>query len=104
MEGDQTKEGFNCWAVVEIMGHQRYAGRVSEQPIAGTVLLRIDVPAVGERLPFTKLFGGSAVFSIAPCSEEFARSVVEQCCDRPIEIYSPSVQRGLSFDPEFDGE
>jgi hypothetical protein len=35
---------FKTWAIVEVMGHQTFAGFVQEQVIAGTAMLRIDVP------------------------------------------------------------
>ncbi len=54
---------FPCWAIVEVMGHQKFAGMVHEQQVAGVGMLRIDVPAVPqegrcEQLePYTKLIG-----------------------------------------------
>ncbi len=39
-----TANKFDTWALVEIMGHQRAAGRVTEATIAGGVMLRIDIP------------------------------------------------------------
>lgn len=90
-------ETFDYWAVVEVMGHQLYAGRVSEQAIGGCAFVRVDVPAGGERLPFTKLLGQGSIFAITPCSEEAARAVAAQCVSRPIEIYTPSIQGRLPY-------
>lgn len=100
METEQAAAKFEQWAVVEIMGHQKYAGLVSEQPLAGTNLLRIDVPAIGERLAFTKLFGGGSIFCITPCSEEAARSVAARCHEAPVTVYAPSVQRAIGYDED----
>ena len=47
-------EKFECWAIVEVMGHSRYAGRVTEQAIGGCAFVRVDVPAVGERRPYCR--------------------------------------------------
>lgn len=47
------QDGF--WGVVEIMGHQRYAGYVSEQTLGGAALIRVDVPEVSGRAAFSKL-------------------------------------------------
>lgn len=88
-------EKFECWAVVEVMGHSRYAGRVTEQAVGGCAFVRVDVPAVGERLAFTKLLSQAAIFCITPCSEEAARAAAAQCYDLPITIYRPSIQRPL---------
>lgn len=35
---------FEGWAIVELMGHRRLAGWVSEVEIAGAPMLRLDVP------------------------------------------------------------
>jgi hypothetical protein len=40
-------EPFEGWAILELMGHRRLAGRVSEIEIAGAKMLRLDVPGVG---------------------------------------------------------
>lgn len=34
------------WAIVELMGHQRIAGRISQMVFGGVALVRVDVPAV----------------------------------------------------------
>lgn len=78
---------FNQWAILEIMGHQRYAGRVSEETIAGAAFLRIDIPARGDQPQFTKLFSPSSVYAITPCTEELARGVAEQLRQVPISVY-----------------
>lgn len=41
---DESKPTFDSWAIVEIMGHDKYAGRVTEEPLFGVNMLRIDVP------------------------------------------------------------
>lgn len=35
------------WAILELMGHRRLAGYVSEQEIAGAAFIRVDVPGTG---------------------------------------------------------
>jgi len=86
-------ERFDCFAIVEVMGHQTYAGRVSEQTIGGCALVRVDVAPQGERPGYTKLLGQGAIFAITPCSEDVARTVAEQSYNRPITIYDPPSNR-----------
>jgi hypothetical protein len=79
---NQTVTKFEEWAVVEIMGHKRFAGFVTEQAVGGTSFVRIDVPAIelktGDALPpFTKLFGAASIYCISPCTEETARAFAE---------------------------
>lgn len=73
-----TVEKFEERAVVEIMGHKRFAGKVTEQAVGGASFVRIDVPEIslptGDVLPaFTKLFGAASIYCISPCTEETAR-------------------------------
>ena len=78
---------FDQWAILEIMGHHRFAGRVSEQTVGGAAFVRIDVPEIGSRPAFTKLFGASSIYCISPVSEDVARMVAEQLGVQPISIY-----------------
>lgn len=50
------------WAIVEIFGHSRYAGIISEHAIGGCSFVRVDVPETGEEPAFTKLFGQGAIY------------------------------------------
>jgi hypothetical protein len=73
---------LETWAVLEIMGHNKFAGLLSEQTIAGHGFVRIDVPEVelegGTKLPaFTKMFGAASIYAISPCTEETARAFVK---------------------------
>jgi hypothetical protein len=77
-----TLEKFEEWAIVEIMGHKRFAGRVTEQAIGGASFVRIDVPDIelktGDVLPaFTKLFGAASVYCISPTTKEAALAFAE---------------------------
>ena len=83
MPGEDTAKPFDSWAIVEVMGHQCYAGRVTEETIAGTAFVRVDVPAIDGTPAFTKLLGASAIFCITPCDEEIARSYGARCGTKP---------------------
>lgn len=62
------------WAVVELLGHRTRAGRISEQEIAGTSFVRIDVPVEDKEDEFvTEYYGGGAIYSICPAAEEIIR-------------------------------
>ena len=84
---------FEGWAVLEIMGHNKFAGLVSEQTIAGHGFIRIDVPEVdvenGIKLPaFTKIFGAGSIYAISPCTEETAKAFVAMYRARAFSEYS----------------
>lgn len=78
---------FAHWCVVELMGHQRIAGMVTEANLFGSALMRVDVPALEtqHRPGFTKYYGASAIYAITPVEEEIARAVAEAYDNRPIE-------------------
>ena len=82
---EQTQ--FNSWALVELFGHQRIAGLVSEQQIAGAGFVRVDVPAVNGIPAYTKLYYPSAIYGITPCGEQEARRAAEYMHERPIQPY-----------------
>lgn len=102
MQDDPTK--FDQWALVEVMGHRRFAGRVTEEVIAGCGFVRVDVPAVGDRLPFSKLIGTASIYAITPVTEEVARQLAAQYAVRPVDVYAPSVQPALPWSGDDDGD
>ena len=75
---------IQTWAVVELMGHVKTAGQVTEETHFGTVLGRLDVPEIGDKPANTFFFGGASIFRITPCTEEVARLVLQQNFQAPI--------------------
>jgi hypothetical protein len=73
--------------IVELFGHQRIAGRVSEQQLGGTNFIRVDVPEVDEQPGFTKLYGASAIYAITPTDEATMIQAVRAFRVVPIEAY-----------------
>lgn len=71
MADDDT---FREWAVVELMGHRRLAGLVTEQTIAGQAFLRIDVPGDEDHTGATQFYGANSVYCLTPVTEEMARA------------------------------
>lgn len=82
---DETKQTFDCWAVLELFGHVRLAGRVTEASIGGCSFLRVDVPDrdTGE-VKFTRYFGNGAIYSMTPVTEEVARRVGDGNAAAPV--------------------
>lgn len=110
MKGNMSAEPFEQWAIVELFGHARIAGRVTEEQIGGASFIRVDVPAlqirrdggdltvpivIEEREAFTRLFGPAAIYSITPTSEEVARLAAAEFRSEPISVYIPSLRRML---------
>lgn len=103
-------ENFDSWAVVELMGHIRMAGRVTEEERFGAKMGRCDVPT--EEGSFTSVyFTGSSVYRMTPCSEEAARAVARRAQPEPVhqwelpkpaEVAKPSRPYSDSFTDQFD--
>jgi hypothetical protein len=66
---------FKTHALVELFGHARIAGLVSEQTIAGQGFVRVDVPATANGPAYTRLFGPSAIYSMTPVTEDVALAI-----------------------------
>lgn len=92
---------FEVHALVELFGHQRIAGKVSEQVIAGTGFIRVDVPAT-KKAAYTRFFNPAAIYGITPVDEATALALAGS-------IYCPDIMpmtaqmRQLSTS-EFSGE
>ena len=100
---------FECWAIVEVMGHRQFAGFVSEQAIGGASFVRVDVPAVqvdGEQLPaFTKLLGAGSIYAISPCTEDTAKAFAAKARTRSFSVYeAPRLPAPNEDEDELNGD
>lgn len=78
---------FDSWAIVDIMGHQRLAGRVTEETIGGVSLLRCDIPEVNGIPAWTTYLTAGSLYQMTPVTEEIARTIAEKLCKQPISLY-----------------
>ena len=84
----EQDEKFEAWAVVDLFGHQRVAGRVTEQQLGGETFVRVDIPKpTDEASYFTRLFGKGAIYSISLVDEPIAREVAKRCSPAPVGRY-----------------
>jgi hypothetical protein len=96
------------WAVVEVMGHNVFAGRVSDMALGGSSFIRVDVPEIAERIElragylngkygkhdtqipgapaYTKIIGAGSIYCITPCSEEVATKVADERRQKPVSV------------------
>ena len=92
------------WAIVELFGHARIAGTISEQAFGGAALVRVDVPEVryteetyidGEPASterciaaHTRSFGAASIYSINWCDEATALLAAHSMRHEPLRPYS----------------
>ena len=99
------QQKFEQWCIVELYGHNRIVGMVSEQSIGGATFVRVDVPEVqreAERVdqktfkretymetiaPFTKFFGQGAIYAITPTTQEIATAIAARLVVRPVNAF-----------------
>ena len=97
---------LKSWALVELFGHQRIVGFLSQQTFGTGVLFRVDVPDLLKktkvvRKGFTRYFGLSAIYSITPVDEDTVRRMLPSVDGTPGEARPLSLH---SFNRDYDGE
>lgn len=75
---------FAEWVILELMGHRRLAGFLTEQEIGGASFLRLDIPGENGRQAATQLYSPQAVYCITPTTEELARAVAGENQPEPV--------------------
>ncbi len=78
----EIEAGFQEWAIVELMGHVRMAGRVTEVEMFGAKLGRVDIP--NSEGFSTQIFNGSSLYRLTPTTEEIARAVAKSNQPEPV--------------------
>lgn len=80
-----TEGKFEEWAIIDLFGHQKIAGRISEEQIGGSSFVRVDVPVIP---PFTRLFGAAAIYSITITDEVTAKAAAQYWKPEPMDKWS----------------
>lgn len=78
-----TPPGFQQWCVVELFGHQRFAGLLTQAdwpPGFG----RLDIPATPGHEAVTQLINPSSIYRLTPTTEAIATAVAAQCRPEPV--------------------
>lgn len=73
------------WAIVELMGHVRVGGYVTEEERFGTKMGRIDIYTPDGRC-VTQYFGGQSVYRLTPTTEEIARAIARHA-PAPVSVW-----------------
>lgn len=74
----EQRESYAGWTVLELFGHRRLAGYVSEVQVAGAGFVRIQIPGDNGEWAAEQSYGPAAIYSITPCTEEVARAMVKR--------------------------
>lgn len=78
-------ESFDSWAIVELMGHVRMAGRVTEEERFGSKVGRVDIPKDDG---FTTVyFTAASIYRLTATTEELARAAAKGNQPKPVYQY-----------------
>lgn len=81
------------WGVLELMGHVKLAGYITEEEKFATKLGRIDIPGPDNTIA-TQYFAGGAIYRLTPTTEEIARATATANQPRPVQLWEvPALQR-----------
>ena len=83
---ENTNDNFGLWAILELMGHVKLAGFVTEEELFGGKIGRIDVPGKSGK-GITQYFGGHTVYRLTPVTEEVARMFAARSQPQPVYVY-----------------
>lgn len=78
------------WAVLELMGHRRIGGKVTEVEHFGAKMCRIDIPSRENTICgpkdvwTTQYYGGGSIYCLTPCSEDAARIAAKMSRPEPV--------------------
>ena len=85
-ESGETR--FESWGLLELFGHQRLAGRISDQTIGGVHFLRIDVPEVDGTPGYSRFFTQGAIYGMTPMEEAVARALAKRLRATPVDSFT----------------
>ncbi len=96
---ETEKKPFASWAILELMGHRRLGGYVTDESMFGTAMCRIDVPSEDGTVA-TQFYGGASIYCLTPCTGETARAVARDCRPEPVTEWDARRRSGA---PPVDG-
>lgn len=83
-ETTSPEVSLDTWAVIELFGHTRIAGKLTNVSIAGCGFIRVAVPAHGGLPGYTRDIAPKAVYAINPCDEAAAVVALSYCSGSPV--------------------
>lgn len=87
IEVKSESAALEMFGVVDLFGHTRIAGQISDFALGGESFVRVDVPAVEDVPAHTRLFGKGAIYSISFTGREIAQAVARNLKSKPITVY-----------------
>jgi hypothetical protein len=97
----QTEQIFDEWAICELLGHRRVAGRIREVQIAGAGFLRLDIPPTDGHPEQTQYIAPGSIYALHPVTEDVAQAVAKHCRPEPAHSWElPAAKDDWGLDDE----
>lgn len=96
-----SEERYAQWSILELLGHRRLAGFVTEQEIAGKGFLRIDIPGNEKKAAMTQFYSPDSVYGLTPTTKELACAAAAASSPEPVQRWELRLQEGKR-DPVID--
>jgi len=95
----EISEKFESWMILEIMGHRKLAGYVTEEEHAGIIMLRIDIP--NNKTEYTtQYYHPNSIFCITPINESDARKLSKAWRPQPFDYFD--LHKESKIKPDYD--
>jgi len=78
---------LDLFAIVELFGHTKMAGKVTEHSMGPATFIRVDVPETTQQPSFTRLLNPSAIYAINPTTQDVVNHMAQQFQNKPIESW-----------------
>lgn len=78
---------LELFAVVELFGHQKMAGKITEHNFGTATFIKVSVPETEQQPAYDRLLNPSAIYAINPVTEEVANEMAKSFQQRPIESW-----------------
>lgn len=102
-------DGFGVWCILELLGHVKLAGFVTEEELFGGKIGRVDIPSAGSGQDpnegdemVTQYFGGGSVYRLTPVSEDIARAFASRNRPRPVQVWELALPAPEPRDDPFE--
>ena len=80
----EAPQAFAQWCIVELLGHRRLAGLITEVQLAGAGFLRLDIPKTDRGPARTQYVAPASVYALHPVDETTATRVATTCYPDPV--------------------
>lgn len=70
---DSDSDEISTWALLEVFGHTKVAGRLTTRKLGTEVMFQVDVPKGDCEFSHSELYSPKSIFAIKPTTETWCR-------------------------------